>query len=136
MIRMSSAAEPSTDSGAQPLAPGIGLKFLRDGVPSANLVAMYQIEGQPDDWNFFSHDFCNHIGAPTSAVQKAGSAKFATVTKWPNAVGLSDWADIDEHGNKTDGVFPFKVCFKPTKEMKNKFSKSLGEGDDAMSWLE
>ena len=114
----------------------MGLKFLRDGVPSANLVAMYSIEGQPDDWNFFTNDFCNHIGEPTTTVQKAGSAKFATVTKWPNAVGLSDWADIDEHGKKVDGVFPFKVCFKPTAEMKNKFSETLGKSEGPMTWLD
>lgn len=59
LIRLSSAAEPSS---SQPLAPGMGLKFLRDGVDSANLVSMFGVNGQPDDWNFFSNDFSNHIG--------------------------------------------------------------------------
>ncbi len=42
--------------------PGIALKFLRDGVPSANLVAMKSVNGQ-DSWNPFKYDFSNHIGA-------------------------------------------------------------------------
>lgn len=61
ILRFSSAAEPKEDG--QPLAPGMGLKFLRDGVDSANLVAMYSVDGQPGDWNFFSNDFVNHIAS-------------------------------------------------------------------------
>jgi len=41
-IRLSSAAKPS---GSQPLAPGMGLKWLRDGIESANLVAMWSVNG-------------------------------------------------------------------------------------------
>jgi hypothetical protein len=40
-----------------PLGPGLGLKFLRDGIESANLVSMFRPEGQPGDWNFFSNSF-------------------------------------------------------------------------------
>lgn len=37
------------------VAPGMGFKCLRDGIESANLVAMYGLEGNPKgDWNFFS----------------------------------------------------------------------------------
>ena len=54
LIRFSSAIEPTKSS---PLAPGMGLKFLRDGLDSANLVAMWSVDGQPDDWNFFSNEW-------------------------------------------------------------------------------
>jgi len=40
LIRLSAAIEP-TDY----LAPGMGLKFLRDGMDSANLVSMYSLNG-------------------------------------------------------------------------------------------
>ena len=53
LIRLSSAAKPSSSS---PLGPGMGLKFLRDGVDSANLVSMFSVDGQPGDWDFFSND--------------------------------------------------------------------------------
>lgn len=81
LIRLSSAAAPTADSKS-PLAPGMGLKFLRDGIDSANLVSMWSVAGQPNDWNFFSNTFFNHIAAaPESRVDlKALSAKFATAT--------------------------------------------------------
>jgi hypothetical protein len=56
--RLSSAVKPTADA---PLHPGLSLKFLRSGVPSSNVVSFYSPSGQPDDWNFFSHDFSNHI---------------------------------------------------------------------------
>ena len=42
IIRLSSAAQPSK---TQPLVPGMALKFLIDGRESANVVAMYSIDG-------------------------------------------------------------------------------------------
>tara|TARA_B110000305_G_C18793459_1_gene339396 strand:+ start:202 stop:339 length:138 start_codon:yes stop_codon:yes gene_type:complete len=42
----------------------MGLKFLRDGQDSANLVSMFGLDGQPGNWNFFAHDFTNHIAGP------------------------------------------------------------------------
>ena len=67
-VRLSAAIKPDYTKTKAPIAlgnfaPGIGLKFLRDGVPSANLVAMYSVDGQ-DSWNFFKNDFSNHIGEP------------------------------------------------------------------------
>lgn len=58
-VRLSLAKEPVTT--VQETAPGMGLKFLRDGIDSANLVAMYSVNGQ-DSWNFFKNDFTTHIG--------------------------------------------------------------------------
>ena len=50
-LRLSVAAgEPNPDKVN--LKPGMGLKFLRDGVDSANLVSMYSVDGQ-DSFNFF-----------------------------------------------------------------------------------
>ncbi len=49
LLRLSSALRPDTTKkenakGAN-FGPGMALKFLRDGVHSANLVAMYSVEG-------------------------------------------------------------------------------------------
>ena len=43
--------------------PGIGLKFLRDGLDSANLVAMHSLDGQ-QSWDFFQQDLTTHIPTP------------------------------------------------------------------------
>lgn len=78
IVRLSSAAQPVV--GGQPLAPGMGLKFLRDGGDSANLVAMYSVNGTPDDWNFFSKNFWTKIGPAEGAALNALAAKFAKET--------------------------------------------------------
>lgn len=79
IVRFSSAAKPVADG--QPLAPGMGLKFLRDGVDSANLVSMWSTSGQPGDWNFFSNDFFTHIAGATGALVVLAK-KFATETEF------------------------------------------------------
>ena len=94
LVRFSAASEPSEK---QPLAPGLGLKFLRDGQDSANLVAMFGIDGQPDDWNFFSNEWKNWIKKPDGSFALGlVAAKFATATNIIQAVGLSDWGLIDQ----------------------------------------
>lgn len=60
IVRLSLAIAPSATSKGSPFTPGMGLKFLRSGVDSANLVSMFSVEGTPDDWNFFSKAFRNH----------------------------------------------------------------------------
>jgi hypothetical protein len=60
ILRLSSADYvPGPDSRTH-LAPGMGLKFLRDGVESANLVSMYDVSGQPD-MDFFANDWTTLI---------------------------------------------------------------------------
>lgn len=58
IIRLSLAGEPSA---VESFTPGFALKFLRDGSPSVNLVAMPSVDGQQEDYNFFAHEFCNNI---------------------------------------------------------------------------
>jgi hypothetical protein len=57
----------------------MGLKFLRDGVSSANLVAMYSVNGQKS-WNFFANDFSTFIAEAEGMALKAIAKKFATAT--------------------------------------------------------
>jgi len=40
--------------------PSIGLKFLRNGVPSANQLGMISFEGT-NSWNFFENDLMNML---------------------------------------------------------------------------
>jgi len=86
LLRLSLASDPdtskSTSAGAQDnFTPGLGIKFLRDDVDSANTVAMYGVNGF-DSWNFFDRDASNHIGAAKSAVLLAVAAKFKTATDY------------------------------------------------------
>ena len=83
-IRLSLAKKPDTSKKTAAeaynnFAPGIALKFLRDGVESASMVAMYSVEGQ-DSWNFFKNDFTNHIPGTDDTALVILSKKFATGT--------------------------------------------------------
>ena len=56
-VRLALASEPSPHQLLT--RPGLGLKLLRDGRDSANLVAMFSVDGQ-QSWNFFKNNFTTH----------------------------------------------------------------------------
>jgi len=114
IARLSLAFKPDTTK--LNTTPGMGLKFLRDGMDSANLVAMYSIDGQ-ESWNFFKNDFSNHIPTGGPAVLPI-LLKFSEATSYVDQVALSDWAKYDEAGNPiSDAVFPYSLRFHPTGDI-------------------
>lgn len=114
LARLSLAKEPSVDELTT--APGMGLKFLRNGTDSANLVAMYSVNGQ-ESWNFFANDFSNHIPRIGLAAF-ALAAKFATATRNIRQVGISDWGRYGDDGVEVDTPrFPYRLRFHPTGEI-------------------
>jgi len=116
---MSSGVYPGKDN--EHLVPAMGLKFLRDGIHSADLVSMYSIDGNPKgDKNFFSQDFKNHLAAGTTTPTILLAKKFATATNYITSIGLSDFAAYDAQGNKeSDPVFPFSIRWAPNKDIAN-----------------
>ena len=110
LARLSLARRPDPP---EPLTiPGMALKFLRSGIHSANLVAMESVAGQ-QSWNFFKHNFSNHIPETGSAFLPV-AVKFATATKNIRQVGLSDWSRYGEDGVEEDEpVFPYRLRFQP-----------------------
>jgi len=114
VVRFSLAKEPSPPG--LNTAPGMGLKFLRDGVDSANLVAMYSVNGQ-DSWNFFKNDFTNHIG-PAGLDLVPLALKFSEATNYVSECALSNWASYGEDGAMASSLsFPFMLRFRPTGEI-------------------
>merc|ERR1712055_702505 len=99
VVRFSLAKEP--DTSKLNTAPGMGLKFLRDGVDSANLVAMYSVDGQ-ESWNFFKNDFSNHIPDISFGKKATLGVKFATATRNIRQVGISDWGKYGGNGVETE----------------------------------
>jgi hypothetical protein len=101
--------------------PGMGLKFLRNGYPSANLQAMYSTSGQAS-WNFFKMDFSNHIPAAGGAALLAVALKFSSATDYIQTMGLRDLGLITEKGEmRNPPRYPFKLIFKPHVDLKNKY---------------
>jgi hypothetical protein len=85
VIRLSCAKQPDfTKTAAKDaydnFTPGFGLKFLVDGLPSVNLVAMFGVNGV-DTWNFFGRDFSNHIPGASGAALLAVANKFSEATQ-------------------------------------------------------
>ena len=79
LMRMSTAA-PYT-SVLPFIVPGMGIKFLRDGVDSANTVAMYSVDGQ-FNWDYFLHDWSNHIPDIQSTFLNGLANKFHEATEY------------------------------------------------------
>ena len=98
------------------MKPGMGVKFLRDGVDSANFVAMFGVDGQ-ETLNFFANDWSNHIPDVKSASLIPLELRFKTATEWIQTVGLSDMAAFAQDGSaEASPVFPWKLRFEPTGE--------------------
>ena len=112
IVRISLAKKPS--ESIMHTVPGMGLKFLRDGIESGSLVSMYSVDGQ-ESWNVFANNWSNHVPGASGAAVKALSAKFATATPNIQQVGLSDMARFGEDGvlvpdNSVN--YPYKLVFK------------------------
>jgi len=151
-IRLSLAAAPTTDPANT--VPGLALKFLRDGVPSADLMAMYSVQGQ-SSFNYFEHDLTNHPGAldPSNLTtsQSALLEKFEEASQYPNLIGISSLATYDQQGNKeANPSFPFRLVFHPVTAIHNLFPstptndeyyflpqmESIGAGDLFELWAQ
>ena len=78
-VRMSSAAP--VDTKTPNMKPGMGVKFLRDGVDSANFVAMFGVDGQ-ETLNIFANDWTTHIPNPKSAALIPLELRFKTATDY------------------------------------------------------
>jgi len=112
LARLSLALEP--DTSKLNTAPGMGLKFLRDGRDSANLVAMYSVDGQ-ESWNFFKNDFSNHIPSLSFALRATLGLKFSSATRNIRQVGISDWGKFGQDGVEEKVLsFPYRLRFHPT----------------------
>lgn len=109
LIRFSSAKEPSKSG----FTPGLAVKFLRDGRPSANFVAMPSLDGQTCDApNFFELPFRNHIVATESFGLSLIVKKFWQASYCPQMVGLSDIATPGSTDAEFQAVFPYQLTLR------------------------
>jgi hypothetical protein len=101
------------------LTPTMGLKLLRDGMPSVNIVANTSFEPL-SSFNFFSANFHTHIPLfADECNQQTVQRKFAEVTETIGALGLSEVSRFDSAGNPdSNNRFPFKIWFEPNQELR------------------
>ena len=113
LARLSLAAKPTADTSV----PGIGIKFLVDGKPSLNFVAMYSLDGQPT-YNFFANSFTTVISPPSSGVLKILGAAFATATQDPTKVDTAYLAKVTKEGEAVEApVAPISLKLVPNKDL-------------------
>ena len=107
LIRLGGALPPSASSG---MIPGFGVKFLRDGVPSGNFVALVGLSSLPhNSGNFFQANFSNAI-PPPSGVTAVLATKFKQASNCITQVGLSDICSFGLDGSKVvNVVFPYRL---------------------------
>jgi len=110
IVRMGSAASLDID-----FFPGMGIKFLRSSVHSANFVAL-RATGKGGTLGFFDSKFSNHV-APDAAL--TALQKFQQASGCISMVGLSDVCTYDQDGQKAaEPEFPFEIIFEPTADAK------------------
>jgi hypothetical protein len=95
IIRLSLAKKPDGDK----ITPGAAIKFLLDGVPSVNFMAMASLEGQSGS-DFFKCDFSNFVEKSENLILRIVSNAFATVSKDPTKIDVSDLFRVMPNGEK------------------------------------
>jgi len=119
LLRMSHAKAPEKDL----VVPGWSMKFLIDGVPSANMFSLVNLKGQSEK-NVFVNPYTNHPEldpATAGLAEKALKAKFSTASQWPRFLGASYMAQYTESGEAVRPVFPFELVFVGTAQMESQF---------------
>jgi len=133
LVRISSAIAPAQPkpaawfSSASPgnIAPGMGVKFLADGNPSTNFVAMYSVDGQ-SEMNVFAHNFSNHIPEATTTAPELLSRKFAAkqggTYGYIGEVGLKAIATPANETSNDLVVYPYSLTFVAPTELSGMYS--------------
>jgi len=132
ILRLSLTYRPNK---SRSVAPGLALKVLRDNVASANVSALYTLEGQKKDFNFFKNPLSNIVPIGTDIGLKLAHSIFSRVTDYPEQLGVKDMAEFDGAGVKsTNNISPKQLFFVPSEEISNKFSSDSHDvRDDFLS---
>jgi hypothetical protein len=108
--------------------PGNAVKFLRDGMFSANFVAMFSFDGQTS-FNFFKNRWTTILREPNNKCARETIGKhLSTVTDHIGATSTKEMAEWDQYGNKEENPhWPYQLDVEPydvygwTDEYQNDF---------------
>lgn len=129
LLRLSLTYNPK---GGKPVAPGLALKVLRSRVPSANVSALYRLDGQDKDFNFFKNPLSNIVPVGDSIGTKMVNKLFKRVTSYPEELRLEDMARVDSEGITEEKVrAPRQIFFVPNP----KLAQSSDEHDVRLDFL-
>ncbi len=121
LIRLSITYRPK---GKRDFAPGLALKVLRDQVPSANVSALYKLDGQGDNFNYFENPLSNIVPIGTGVGLKLVHSIFRRVSDYPEEILVDHLATRTQDGKKVRSVnSPRQIFFVPTGELSFSSSK-------------
>ena len=112
IMRISETVRTTKDKAQT--SPGFGIKFLRDGMDSADTVTMFSFDGQPSH-NYFLNRWTIHLQEMTNecARQTLGK-KLAETTDHIGAMSVKNWGEFREDGTKeSEPLWPFILEFEP-----------------------
>lgn len=114
LIRMGPATDPYSFGKGKDLVPGVGVKFLRTGVSSANFMLLHSLDPLANNnFNFFAEPVSNHLSGTFDSISlKVLAQKFCQTGYCLGKVGISHLTTHDQDGNTVEEPnFPFKFSF-------------------------
>lgn len=124
LVRLSLTYRPYSGLGIdKAVAPGLALKVLRDGTHSANVSALYSLNGQEQDHNFFRNPLSNIVPIGSGIGQSMMHRIFSKYTPYPERTFVKDMATYDVSGTKVKPVSPRQIFFVPSKDVASFSSK-------------
>lgn len=110
LLRISSGGSPSSSN----FVPGMGVKLLVDGTPSANIQVMNSVDGQGNNHDVFALPFTNHIPPARSWLVKLGALLFRRVKDDPYDLPVRHLALREADGTVQEApLSPDKLLFIP-----------------------
>lgn len=110
--------------------PGIGLKLLVDGHPSADVVAVNHTVGQGRDFDLFSNTMTNDLTEEHGELrppQRMMNRLFSRVTAQPRRLTSAHLAARRADGVAVDvPVAPRRLVFRPAREVSRLFDGKVG----------
>lgn len=127
LVRLSLVARVT---GKAAFTPGMGLKLLRDALPSADVLAMNHTVGQGRDFDLFSNTMTNdltHEHRQLRRPQRAMSVLFDRVSRRPRRLVSTHLTSHRSDGTPTrPTVTPDRLVFRPTDVARQVFDGQHG----------
>jgi hypothetical protein len=114
LIRLSVTGDPT----ARGFAPGLGIKFFVDNMPSANFSALVSLEGQGDNYNFFANEFSNIVPVVNRLGPRFINLIFRRVTRYPTKLALEALGRVTQMGEvEAKPCSPLQVFLVPNPKV-------------------
>ena len=111
------------------VAPGIALKLFVTGHPSQDISLLTVLEGQGENYNFFSEEFFSNIIPKGKGFDmKIVHTAYKTVSQYPERLAVSGVSEWTVEGKKvTNPNAPIQLFFVPVYTMMSSTSEDIRE---------